>query len=513
MKKYAFLLLVLLLGAATSYSQHFAKFYAGGASRDMNLFELSSGSVVAGIGSIGYGISLIDVYGSLTETKYWWTDSTTKILSMRKATDNDYYFVIAYLSDTCYTNGPWVIPYNYPAICRMDSLGNKSSVHFYKFVSPECHKVPKDLALLDDGSVLTWGDEHLFALRVDSSGAVIWAKDFGNTGGFDFIRELPGGDLLAGINMDNIGAVVGRMDAMGNFLWLNSYIRPDGVVRDCIIESDSSFVITGFTDNTTSHSTNMFMMKLNGNGDVHWCKGYDGIGKWASDNNRIERTQDGNYIILARNGYWPFLMKTDLNGDTLWTRGYGRTNYSYVAVDLLAVSDGGFMFDGAIYGNLPNGLGAPYIYKTDSMGYMPCWNRNIEVELLNLFPTDSAVTLTSVDGAVMYTATLNDTVFDPVVTYDGCTFTTGLPDEVRRARGMSVRPNPNPGQFTVVFKDPLEADSFYSVYDELGRLLYQRPLPTGEAQEEIDLSRFGKGMYVLQVTDPEGVRVERVVVE
>jgi hypothetical protein len=478
----------------------------------MNLFELSSGTVVAGIGPAP-GFSLVNQEGNITESHYWWTTNTTKMLSMKKLNDNEYYFLVALRKDTCYVNGQWVIPLSHPAIGRMDSSGNILSLRYYEFTSTACFKVPLTMEITTDSSVITSGDEHLFALRVDSSGAVVWAKDFGDAGGFDFIRELPGGDLLAGINMDTAGAVVGRMDAMGNFIWLKSYIRPDGVVRDCIIESDSSFIITGFTDNATSQSTNMFMMKLDGTGDVLWCKGYDGIGKWASDNNRIERTQDGNYVLLARNGPWPFLMKTDPNGDTLWTRGYGRNNYSYKTVDLLAVSDGGFMFDGIILGNLPIGTGWPYIHKTDSLGILPCWNRSIQVDMLNLFPIDSTVTLTSVDGAVMYSATLNDTVFDPVVTYDGCTFSTGIPDAVRRSKGMKVRPNPNPGQFTVEFTDPLEADSFYSVYDELGRLLYQHPLPTGKLQEEIDLSRFGKGMYVLQVTDPTGVRVERVVVE
>jgi len=65
----------------------------------------------------------------------------------------------------------------------------------------------------------------------------------------------------------------------------------------------------------------------------------------------------------------------------------------------------------------------------------------------------------------------------------------------------------------VGFDDPLERDSFYSLYDELGRLLYQRPLPPGREQEEIDLSRFGKGAYVLRFTLPDRVKHERVVVE
>ena len=63
------------------------------------------------------------------------------------------------------------------------------------------------------------------------------------------------------------------------------------------------------------------------------------------------------------------------------------------------------------------------------------------------------------------------------------------------------------------FTDPLMAESFYSVYDSMGRLLYQRPLPTGSSTEEVDLTRFGAGTYVLKFTSPEGGCFERVVVE
>ena len=81
------------------------------------------------------------------------------------------------------------------------------------------------------------------------------------------------------------------------------------------------------------------------------------------------------------------------------------------------------------------------------------------------------------------------------------------------SRGFRVHPNPNTGRFTMEFKDPLATESYYSVYDTMGRLLYQRPLPKGAMVEEIDLSRFGKGTYVVKVTDKEGVCYERVVVE
>lgn len=63
------------------------------------------------------------------------------------------------------------------------------------------------------------------------------------------------------------------------------------------------------------------------------------------------------------------------------------------------------------------------------------------------------------------------------------------------------------------FPDPLMADSFYSVYDTMGRLLFQRPLHAGQQSEEIDLSHFGKGTYLVRITGKDGVSNERVVVQ
>ena len=78
---------------------------------------------------------------------------------------------------------------------------------------------------------------------------------------------------------------------------------------------------------------------------------------------------------------------------------------------------------------------------------------------------------------------------------------------------MSIRPNPNTGRFTVEFQDPLMAESYYSVYDAVGKLLYQRPLRAGATVEEVDLARFGPGTYVITFTSQEGTCYEQVVVE
>ncbi|MBK9193519.1 MAG: T9SS type A sorting domain-containing protein [Flavobacteriales bacterium] len=493
--------------------------------------ELGSQNLLVAMGC-GRGISRLDPNGNVIQFKCFWGDTVIHISSIRKYSDNEFYFVAGYYKDTCTAGALGLITKIHPAIGRMDSVGNITSFRYYVFNGPSCINSASDLEITSAAGVITWGrDSRFFALRTDPAGAPVWAKYFSHNGGFRFIKELPGGDLLAGINMDTAGAVVARLDPDGNFIWCKSYLRPKGMIHDCLVESDSSFIVTGYTDSIAS--TNIFtplppvyhpkllMMKLNGNGDVQWCKGYDSDPNlwYARRGSRIERTQDSNYVVLANLGvvgynthYRPFLMQTDQNGDTLWTRSAGSDDYAYTTSDLLAYSDGGFLYNGIVYGDLPgNSTGEPYIYKTDSLGHLPCSEQWHPIVMSDLFPTDSSFTLTSIDGAVALPAFVSDTIFDPITVYDGCTITSVI--DPRHPRKFKVYPNPTTGQFTVEFEDPLMAESYYSVYDAMGRLLYQRPLPSGATMEQVDLSRYGKGAYVIKLTDREGVRYERVVLE
>jgi len=528
------LLILTFIGSVDGFAQvSFERiWFAGAGASRMNLIELPSHNLFTGLAR-GPGMTLMDPLGIPIQSNYYWSDSLVREQSFRQSSANEFYFVTGFRKDSCSTIFSLTVPYTHPAIGRMDSLGNVLSLRYYELSGGACVNVPGDLEVTNDGSVITWGrDAYFFALKADPSGEGVWAKHFRNHGGFQFIRELPGGDLLAGINMDTAGVVVARMDADGNFRWCKSYI-PGGMIHDCVIESDDAFVIIGATDTIAStnstiplppnYQPKLFMMKLDGDGAVQWCRGYDSApNPWYSrGQSRIVKAHDNNYVLLANLGvqgynvaYRPFLMKTNQNGDTLWTRSEGRVNYRYQTIDLLAYSDGGFIYDGSIEGNLPGGLGAaPFISKTDSLGHLPCFERWHSISLLDLFPVDSSFTLSSVDGATMHETLVSDTTFAPIAVYDGCTFTTGMPPTMRQGRTMKVYPNPNAGRFTVQFADPLRAESYYSVYDAMGKLLYQRPLPPGTTLEEVDLARFGTGTYVIKCTDVDGVSYERVVVE
>ena len=523
-RTYCMLVMVTWVGLAQAQST-FGRIYLSGANAKMSLIELPSQNVLAGL-AWGPGVSRLDPQGNIIQTKHYWSDSILVQRSIRRCSANAFYFVLGYRQDSCSASGNLTIPRTYPALGRTDSMGNVLDIRHYRLNTDRCWTSPDDLEVTMDKGVIIWGGDgtgsqwSFYGMRVDSMGVPLWGKNFSRNGSFKFIKELPGGDLLAGFDMDTAGASVARMDADGNFLWCKSYVRPGGKIHDAVVESDSAFIITGLT--TVTGQPRLFMLRLNGAGEVLWCRGYDSDPDgFAVEQSRIERTLDSNYVVsatLRQPGVVPFLrpllMKTDLNGDTLWTRSVGGVNHTYYTKDLLVCSDGGYMVSGGIVGDLPQGwTGAPFILKTDPEGHFSCFERYHPVQVLDLFPTDSSFVLTSVDGATVHTAFVNDTIFDPLSVYDACVITS-VPQYARQyPKPPSIRPNPNTGRFTVQFHDPLLAESYYSVYDTMGKLLVQRRLPAGATSEEVDLSRFGRGTYVLKFTSPDGVCHERVVVE
>lgn len=525
------LLFSLCLALGVQAQTTYMKMFRGTGTAQADIEEQTSGNLLVGMARQS-GRSLFDREGNIIQSRNFRIDTMLAMQSIRRASDNLHYFVSTYYKDVCSVTGN---PLTYPLIGRMDSLGNVLDLRYFILASSECVNLGGHLSITTDQGVLTWGQNtRFYAMSIDQDGEVRWARRFEQTGGIEFIKELPGGDLLAGMNTNVGGAVVARMDPMGNFIWCRSYIRPSGMVHDAVVLSDSSFIITGATDSIAStdvleplapdYQPKLFMMKLNGSGAVQWCKGYDSAPyDWYTWNgSRVVMAQDGGFVVLSNLGVqgWnlpqrPFLMKLDMNGDTLWTRSHGQNGYTYETRDLLAYSDGGFIFNGRLEGLLPDNQSSfAFLYKTDPEGRLPCHDQHQPINVVDLFPVDSAITLTSIDGAEARQAFYTDTIYPPITVYDACTLVPTVFEEPYGWRKQPrLRPNPTTGRITVEFADALLAESYYSLFDTMGKLLLQRPLPTGATLEVVDLSRFGAGSYVIKFTSPDGVCYERVVVE
>ena len=300
------------LSSATKGQLTYEKFYTTGVSYKFNCTELTSKNLFVGLGC-AHGISRVDQEGNVIQTRCYVPNPMARITSCRRKADDRFMFATSYQLDTCGASGSFTVPYTHPAIGIMDTTGNILAYKHY-VLGEGCRNAAGDLVVTADNGAVVWGsDTSFFILKVDSNLAPVWSRRFGDPGGIQFVKELPGGDLLVGANMGSIGAVVARLDADGNVLWSKSYIRPTSMVHDAVIEADDSFIVTGVTESTTSLFTvplapeyhpKLFMMKLDGAGAVQWCRGYENAPErwYAAQPSRIERTLDGNYVMLATSG-------------------------------------------------------------------------------------------------------------------------------------------------------------------------------------------------------------------
>ena len=119
--------------------------------------------------------------------------------------------------------------------------------------------------------------------------------------------------------------------------------------------SDDGYIITGYTD-TSSNSSDVFLIKTDINGDTLWTKIYSQINNDMG--NSVQQTTDGGYIITGwtnsySNNYDILLIKTDDNGNLIWTKTYGG-NYGDVGRSVQQTSDEGYIITGTTHSSSYN---------------------------------------------------------------------------------------------------------------------------------------------------------------
>jgi|GEM_PF-4191557 len=177
-------------------------------------------------------------------------------------------------------------------------------------------------------------------------------------------------------------AVIIKFDSYGNILWKKvlstSYTEE---VRGVSVDSSSNIYLIGTTTIVVNSSYNMFLTKLDKNGNILWNNKYDVASSALDVFNAGTVDSTGNVIVTGRtqNGSTPDIvaLKVGGNGSTVWQKSinsgssYSDTGYG-VAVD----SNNDIYFVGSVLSSIYY----PTIVKMSSDGNSVLWSRTLNSE-------------------------------------------------------------------------------------------------------------------------------------
>jgi hypothetical protein len=231
----------------------------------------------------------------------------------------------------------------------------------------------RDILIDDDSAyiIACYNNSYPDLLKVDSSGHIIWSRNYGLSGLYSVKHSLDGGYFICG----NAGSgfvdpmYVAKLDSMGFVIWYKTFYN-NGMFIFTDIEPTPDGGVVAITDFAE-------LYKISATGDSLWKRtGLIGT-------NRIITSSDGN-LILSGGGM--SISKVDTGGTTLWSYLYSYYPFTvgigYESNDVIQTSDGGYMLCGLIDSF---GVQNLYVVKTDSLGLVTTGLFEVEDHLLRSY--------------------------------------------------------------------------------------------------------------------------------
>lgn len=190
-----------------------------------------------------------------------------------------------------------------------------------------------------------------YLLRISKYGKKEWSKVYGsldiNETGQDVVKSLDDsgyamiGSSQTGVDGD-FDILVIRVDSEGNQLWRKTYGNSKREEGTSIAAISDGFIIAGDTreEFVTPPSNNIFLSRINDQGDTLWVRTIGDTGQTESVSKVIIDQSDNIVVVGSAHGFSKnFIAKYDLNGQEIWRRtfGEGTTN---VLNDVLEQKDG-----------------------------------------------------------------------------------------------------------------------------------------------------------------------------
>ncbi len=372
----------------TSPSPHFCK-AIGGKKLDEGIFLIQTsdgGYVITGAtNSFGAGewdiyVVKLDANGNLQWTKTIGGPENEEGNSLIQTSDGGY--VIAGATNS------FGAGYADVYVVKLDANGN---LQWTKTIGGPGNEIGKSLIQTSDGGYAIAGETYSFGaggkdvyvVKLDTHGNLQWTKTIGGKGweaGSSLIQTSDGGYAIAGYTSSfgagQLDVYVVKLDVNGNLQWTKTIGGAGEEIGTSLIQtSDGSYAIAGATRSFGAGGTDVYVVKLDANGNLQWTKTIGG--KKEDLGNSLIQTSDGGYAIAGvTNSFDPgggdvYVVKLDANGDLQWTKTISAKDKNLIKSSIIQTSDGSYVIAGTTRSFGAGGRDV-YVVKLDKNGDACC---------------------------------------------------------------------------------------------------------------------------------------------
>jgi len=186
-------------------------------------------------------------------------------------------------------------------VLRLDNQGN---IIWDKTFGRENDDIINSIVQVEDGYVIAgrtgYYGMNYWVIKLDNYGEIVWQRIFGLESGRYWqcflIQTNDGGYALTG-RIDHDSCLI-KLDDKGNIVWEKTYGgNEDDYTYSIIQNKDDGYVLAGFTDSKGEGSRDVWVIKLDSQGNTIWDKtfgGRDNDGAYS-----IIQTSDGGYAVAG----------------------------------------------------------------------------------------------------------------------------------------------------------------------------------------------------------------------
>jgi hypothetical protein len=369
------------------------------------------------------------------------------------------------------------------------------------------------------------GGYDFYIVKLSSTGGLQWSKTVGGTGTDEvssIIQTTDGGYAVAGYTTSfgagNYDMYIMKLDVNGNIQWSKTVGGINADYASCVIQtSDGGYAAAGETNSFGAGNNDMYIVKLSSNGGLQWTRTVGGTSFDYA--NSIIQTTDGGYAVAGSTTSYGagnndmYIVKLDGSGNLQWSRTVGGSNAEY-GYSIVQTTDGGYTLAGT---TTSFGMGSydMFVVKLDAGGNT-CANTTSPSSISGSGGYLGSPTVISNSSSPTVTSPSSSSGTGGTVT-SICTFVEIQPVSNEIPASYELFQNyPNPFNPTTKFKIQISklSDTKVTVFDVLGKevaILVDQQLKPGTYEVEWDASNYPSGVYFYKLTADDYLDVKKMV--